>query len=393
MLKQPGFRLRKEEERIMNHAEETLAACQEIIDNCTDCGLCRAECQLLERIDESLVSLATRQPTVSEAYNCSLCGLCESVCPAGLSPKYMFAALREQSVAKGEIEIEDFRYMFPDRPLNVMKLIREANGIGYGELNPDRECDTAFFAGCSMLTYDPHLVHVLFKTLQQESKTISLLTDCCGLPLYQLGLKEREARFSQGLKDKLLRLKVKKLIFACPNCYYQLQPMALEMGIAIQTIYEALEDSELVNAPLAEHQRKIVTVHDSCPDRPAGKFAGQVRKALAGKGYSLVEMEHHRDRALCCGSGGQVSHFDPELAQSLVQARLREVEASAAEILTAYCLGCVLNLSKNQNQIPVQHVLNLLLEFEQDFAGLKKRAQSLLEGPEGEKLWERVMAD
>ncbi|WP_019850019.1 (Fe-S)-binding protein [Desulfitobacterium sp. PCE1] len=375
------------------NSEEALVACQEIMDNCVDCGLCRSECQLLQRINESLVSLAIRQPTVTEAYNCSLCGLCESVCPSDLSPKYMFAAIREKSVAEGEIDIEDFRYMFPDRPLNVMKLYREVNGIGYGELNPDREADTAFFAGCSMLTYAPQLVHVLFKTLQQQDQGVSLLTDCCGLPLYQLGLKEREARFIQGLKDKLRRLKVKKLIFACPNCYYQLQSMALEMGIAIQTIYEALEDSELVNVPLEEQHRKVVTVHDSCPDRAAGKFAGQARKALALKGYSLVEMEHNRDRALCCGSGGQVSHFDPELAQSLVQARLREVEASEAEILAAYCLGCVLNLSKNQNQIPVQHVLNLLLEFEQDFVGLKRRAQSLFEGPEGEKLWERIMAD
>lgn len=377
----------------MKHAEETLAACQKIIDNCVNCGLCRSECQLLQRINEDLVSLAERQPTASEAYNCTLCGLCESVCPSGLSPKSMFAAIRQKSVAKGEIEIEDFRYMFPDRPLNVMKLIREVNGIEYGELNPDREADAAFFAGCSMLTYDPQLVHVLFKTLQQEIKNISLLTDCCGLPLYQLGLKEREARFIEGLKDKLLRLKIKKLIFACPNCYYQLQPMALEMGIAIQTIYEALKNSELVNAPLAQADRRLITVHDSCPDRSAGKFAGQVRKALILKGYSLVEMEHNCDRALCCGSGGQVSHFDPELAQSLVQTRLREVEASKAEMLTAYCLGCVLNLSKNQNHIPVQHVLNLLMEFEQDFAGLKKRAQSLFEGPEGEELWKRVLKE
>lgn len=367
--------------------------CQELISNCTNCGLCISECKLLQKMGEDVTNIALRQPTVIEAYSCSLCGLCEGVCPLSLSPKSMFTAIRKKAVAEGDIDIEDYRYMFPDRPLNVMKLYRELNGTDYKDLNLDSHSEVAFFPGCTMLTYDPPLIYNLFRSLKEKYQEISLMTDCCGLPLFQLGLHNRGERFTQDLKEKIFGLGVKTIIFACPNCYYQLQSTLKDCNLTFLTIYEALEDSELLKKPIEEKESKIVTIHDSCPDRFDGVFASQVRKALQLKGYSLVEMEHNHETALCCGSGGQVSHSDPYLAQNLVQSRLKEVEASKAQICTAYCLGCVLNLSKNQDSIPVQHALNLLLEFNQDFAGLKKKTQAMFEGPEGEKLWNKVMAE
>lgn len=370
------------------NGEEVL---EKIKDECLSCGECIAECQLLQAIGEDMVHLATRLPSPEEAFSCSLCGLCEGVCPLGLSPRAMFQLIRKKAVAEGQYPIQDYKYMFPDRPLNMMKAYRQVHGIDYRELNPDGEGEVAFFPGCTMLTYNPDLIYTLMDNLKEEYGEISLLTACCGLPLSQLGLEKRWGNFTQELKEKLRKLKVKTLILACSNCYYQLQVLAKELGITLLTIYEALEDSPAFNTPVKEE--KILTVHDSCPDRFHGIFAQQARQALEKKGYQVVEMEHHHARALCCGSGGQVTHAAPTLAQELVETRLKEVDETDAQILTAYCLGCVLNLSKNQDHTPVQHVLNLLLGFEQEYAGLKKRAQTLFTGPEGEKLWEEIMQD
>ncbi|NMA68566.1 MAG: (Fe-S)-binding protein [Desulfitobacterium sp.] len=375
----------------MSYKENGEEIIQKIQDECLSCGQCISECQLLQSIGEDVVEIAERLLSPKEAFSCSLCGLCEGVCPLGLSPRDMFQFMRKKAVAEGTYPIHDYKYMFPDRPLNVMKAYRQVYGVDYQELNPDREGEVAFFPGCTMLTYNPDLIFTSMDYLRKEYKDVTLLTDCCGLPLWQLGLKERWENFTQDLKEKLLKLNVKKVILACSNCYYQLQLLAKELGITLLTIYEALEDSEAFNTPIMKE--KILTVHDSCPDRFQGIFAKQTRQALEKKGYQVVEMEHHHEKALCCGSGGQVTHAAPSLAQELVETRLGEVEETNAQILTAYCLGCVLNLSKNQDSIPVQHVLNLLLDFEQEYVGLKKRTQTLFDGPEGEKLWEKVMQD
>lgn len=377
----------------MSSSETLEQTCQEICNACINCGECVTECLMLKQIGEDIPSIATRKPTVDEAFSCSLCGLCEAVCPSSLSPKRMFIEARMKAVENSEIPIDNYRYMFPDRDLTVMSAYRELNGIRYDEFEPDEESEIVFFPGCTMLSYSPELTKAIFNNLALQYKGLSLLMDCCGLPLYQLGLKSRGNNYVSSLMTKLTKLKVKKLIVACPNCYYQLRPFLKDTEITLMTIYEALSDSVLFNKRIEETASKVVTVHDSCPDRFEGIFASQARNALLNKGYQWVEMEHSQKMAVCCGSGGQISHFRPDLGENLVKSRVDEAEDSGAQILTAYCLGCVLNLSKVQGATQAQHVLNLLLELELDFQGLKAKSKSMFEGPEGEELWAKIMAE
>lgn len=374
-------------------SEKLSKVCQEIQENCISCGQCSSECQMLQEIGEEPASIAARKPYVEEAYECSLCGLCEAVCPSSLSPKNMFGEMRAEAVEAGEISINEYRYMFPDRKVNVTKLYREVNGIDYQDLNLNRENSVAFFPGCTMLTYSPQLTRAVYSNLCRKYPDLILMTDCCGLPLYQLGLRDREKKYVDTVKAKIRDLKIETVIAVCPNCFYQLGPIFKEMGIKLLTVYEALENLSVFNQTNVLDQKYRVTVHDSCPDRFEGIFASQVRSALQKKGYQLIEMEHNKKTSTCCGSGGEVSHFNPEMADSRVKARLDEAENSGAQILAAYCLSCVLNFGRSSNKIQSKHVLNLLLDVEQDFEGLKKKSKMMFEGPEGEKMWERIMAE
>ncbi|AHF05788.1 (Fe-S)-binding protein [Desulfitobacterium metallireducens] len=374
-------------------SEKLSKVCHEIKENCIECGQCLSECQMLQEIGEEPASIAARKPYVEEAYECSLCGLCEAVCPSSLSPKTMFAEMRTEAVKSKEIPINEYRYMFPDRKLNVMKLYREVNSIDYKDLNLGRENPVALFPGCTMLTYSPKLTRAVYTHLSQKYQDIVLMTECCGLPLYQLGLNDRGDKYVGEIKVKIRDLKIRTIIIACPNCYYQLRPILREMGITLLTIYEALDDLLILNNSNILHQQSFVTIHDSCPDRFEGIFASQARLALQKKGYQLVEMEHNHEMTICCGSGGEVSHFDPEMANNRVKSRLDEAENSGAQILAANCLACVLNFGKVSGKFQAKHILNLLLDLEQDFEGFKNKAKKMFEGPEGEKLWERIMAE
>ncbi len=356
-----------------------------IMEKCSACGLCVDSCLLLQEIGEVPLDIATRGPAIEEAFSCNLCELCTAVCPEDLSLAGMFAAKRVEAVANGEFPIYDYRYIYPDRELNVCKLYREKYHIDYNDLPLDKKGAVAFFPGCTMFTYAPAITRAAFNHLQELWPYISLLTDCCGKPLYQMGLRERGESYTGYIKSKLIGLGVKVLITACPNCFYQLRADLAPAGVEVRTIYESWGEGKPGTSS--------VTIHDSCPDRHEGIFARQVRGVLERLGYQRVEMEHHGTTTFCCGSGGQVSHFRPDLAEALIVRRLEEAGKTGAGILAGYCLSCVLNFARISSGIKVRHALDLLLGLDEDYNGIKERARALFSGPEGEENWQRVMAE
>ncbi len=251
--------------------EKKQDAVQKIIEDCTGCKTCAESCRILNEIDEEPVSIASRGVDWTEAFSCALCGKCEAVCSLGLSPYRMFEQRRVEAVANHEIDVNEYRYLFPDRENNVMSAFREYYDVKYPDLNMSLPADMAFLPGCTMVTYSPRLTRKVYDALLELHHNIVLLNDCCGLPMYQIGLPERGDKIKTRLKSKVSRLGVKRIVVACPNCYYQLRKTSIFKNIEIITVYEALKDifpSNRVNG--------IYTVHDSCPDRFDGIFAAQV---------------------------------------------------------------------------------------------------------------------
>jgi|GEM_PF-610822 Fe-S oxidoreductase len=376
----------------MNNNEKKEAARITIAEQCIGCGICREDCQLLQEIDEDPSAIALRGPTMDEAYACFLCNQCEAVCPLDLSPGRMFAERREEAVRNGEIDIEELRYVFPDRPLNIMGMFRHVNQIDYQDLNQSVPGKIGFFPGCTMMTYASVMTRKVYHTLAEIYPDLVFMPDCCAKPFYQLGMEERGEKYRIRLKAKINHLGIKSLVTACPNCYYELQEVLAGQDIQIVTVYEILKGS-FQSQPNMEATPVKCTIHDSCPDRLAGIFGRQVREALRDASYEVVEMAHNLDTSFCCGSGGQVSHFRPDFAEEVVRRRLQEARDTKAEILVAYCLNCVLNLTRNPSGLTIKHALNLLLDVDEDYDGLKNKVQEMFSGPDGEEIWQEIMAE
>lgn len=360
----------------------------DLSENCIECGLCVDNCQLLIEAGESPAAIAKRGATLSEALSCSLCGACAAACPADLNPMELFAAKRREAVASGEFETDEFRYLYPDRKNNVMSIYRRENGIEYSEIDSSAEVDSCFFPGCTLMTYSPGLTQAVYRRLKDDGICQAIWTDCCGKLLEQLGVQPRLENMREHLRTFVKQHKIKRLIAACPGCYYELKKLFQGSGLIIQTVYEVL-DFTTEN----QNENRRCSVHDSCPDRFSGLFGGQVRKALEQNGFTAVEMAHAGENTVCCGSGGQLSHFRPDMVEGLVQLRQEEFQQTGADMLVGYCLSCVLKYDGMLSGVPVAHALNLLLELEPDYLNAKERAARMFEGPEGEKLWAEIMTD
>ena len=357
-------------------------------DNCVECGVCANDCSFLREVGESPAAMARRGITTSEAYSCSLCGLCAAVCRQGVNPMEMFAERRREAVSNDEIEIEDFRYMFPDRKNNVMSVYRQESGIDYSKSDSFNAADTCFFPGCTLMTYSPALTTETFKRLKSSGACQEMWTECCGKPLNQLGLQQRLETMQSNLKQFVKDHHITRLITACPGCYYELREIFNEDELTIQTVYEVLAADNRDHSGDGRY-----TIHDSCPDRSEGIFGKQVRQALEQQNCTLSEMKHNRENTVCCGSGGQQSHFRPDLAEEVVQMRQDEVQQTGAETLVGYCMSCVLKYDGKMPGVSVVHALSLLLNVDVDYRGAKERAGKILRGPRGEQLWEKIMAE
>ena len=356
--------------------------------HCSECGLCTDSCRLLTDAGCSPREMAQQGITLSDALSCSFCGGCRSACPHDLWPGELFAAKRREAVASGEFDVDQFRYLFPDLPNNVMAMYRRQYGIEYADVAPTAATGTCFFPGCTLMSYSPVLTRAVFARLQEQASCQAIWTDCCGKLLEQLGLQERLQSAQEQLISYAREHGITRIITACPGCYYDLQKLLQPVGICVESVYDILDFK------IADSVRGVTcTVHDSCPDRLTGQVGRQVRDALQQQGYTIVEMPHSGRNTICCGSGGQLSHFRPDLVEELTALRHAEFTQTGASCLVAYCLSCVLKYDGMQADLPVMHALSLLLDLPTDYAGAKERSQAMFEGPEGEQRWAAVMAD
>jgi heterodisulfide reductase subunit D len=114
-------------------------------------------------------------------------------------------------------------------------------------------------------------------------------------------------------------------------------------------------------------QEVKVTYHDPCHMGRELDYYQSPRDLLnALPGVKLVEMETNRETAMCCGAGGGLKSFDPELAKKIGADRVKNAELTGAEILSTACPFCELNLESGRlesgSKLRVVDILELLAE-------------------------------
>jgi heterodisulfide reductase subunit D len=348
----------------------------------------------LMRHDEALL-------TDDRLWACVTCLHCSQVCPAGVAYADLTLAVRTEAGKLGhaavcthgetihgwmrlmmspELKQERLGWLTNGPPTDDdRRPTTHATRSTQHELRVSEDSETLYFVGCAPY-FDVQFGHIgvdgcgvaraTVRALNALGIEPQVLADerCCGHDLLWEG-DEAGFRTLAELNAGLIRQSgVKRIVTACPECARTLKvdypAHGIKLNVEVLHLAELLAGSELrvtsselqvtsseslKSARLETHNSgpgtrnsKLVTFQDPCR---LGRYMGVYdapRQVIEGLGLELVEMPRHRENALCCGTNGW-THCGA--ANRHIQTdRLREAQATGAEVLVTACIKCQIHL-------------------------------------------------
>ncbi len=350
---------------------------RQFAEKCTNCGECLRACPVFpmtryaeegpETVIGKVTELLEGRNVSEEAYDIVFsctgqCGVCDKACPEGLALQtaLMSAAAKMADLGKAP-PAQTYQLMPGHRHslFNVFNALQikplETRWINKVPDNPD-PVDVVFFAGCA-LTGMPHTFLEAVDILDSMNVNFVALAGgelCCGATSILWGDLETSQRSGQDLVSSISAFRPKKAVFYCTGCHMTcsgMLPMITSVPFESYELTQFLAEN-LDKIPFTQSIDKVVTLHDSCSVARLGTFEATRKVLRAVPGITLVEMEHNRQDALCCG--GVANVMRPEIAETIRHYPLREAEVTGADILATICTGCQQSFAPPAQQYPFE---------------------------------------
>jgi len=219
--------------------------------------------------------------------------------------------------------------------------------------------ETLLFMGCLPSYLDMKIVPSLIKALDAGEvpyTTLATEENCCGFPLYLMGSDE----FESHAKKVIQRIKAtgaRELVTPCAGCYKTFKNLYPEIGDLGLEVYHSVQYfDKLLDEGTIDFKKQIakkVTYHDPCDLGRSCHIFEEPRNILKRiPGVEYVEMERNRLDARCCGGGGGMQAYNPEMAVDMAALRVSDALAVGADIIVSGCPACKDNLRKGSRVIP-----------------------------------------
>jgi Fe-S oxidoreductase/FAD/FMN-containing dehydrogenase len=342
---------------------------------CAQCGYCVNECdQYYGRGWESQSPrgkwffikeyLAGKMPLDQEQVDtflaCTTCEMCDYYCQLDLPIERSWMTLRENFVQKrGMMTIPPFEIMAQslDNQRNIWANYRvDRDKWIPDDLRPKikDKAEIAYFAGCTASFVEKDVAVGTARLLDEAGIEFTTLGDkeaCCGIPMLVAGKWDVFERILKMNIANMQKAGAKTVVTSCPACllmwrtiYPQwAEKLGMEFDIEARHYSEVLMDKlDVLKPKFKVPLNKTVAWHDSCHIGRAGAGVYDAPRELlkAIPGVEFKEMEHNREKALCCGS--VVTLIDePKIASKIGNVRLQEAVDQDADIMAALCPCCV----------------------------------------------------
>lgn len=382
------------------------------IDGCTRCGECIQRCPVFMVTNDQRVTAFNALQTTKdwsicnswfrrfflkrnkmgderlkdfsqEVYQCTLCGHCEVVCPVNIHSKEIRIALRK-NIMKSGLE-------FPF-PVTVLENLKNGRNVAY-PTNNDRllwlqnmpkmfrhssrkvNAEVVYFVGCvaSFFPVTYSIPQAMLYLLEKAKVDFGLLGPeewCCGWPLIGMGQEEMVYEFAKHNIETVKAMGAKTLVCGCPSCYHVWENLYPRFSSEKELPFEVIHSTDYFLRLLKEERLPLhsleaaVTYHDPCDlGRASGIYESPREIIRMVSGLSFVEMQNHGRHATCCGGGGDLEMFFPNLTKEIATRKIEEIEETRAEIVLSACQQCKRTISLNAKKMKKKFKVLDLLEF------------------------------
>ena len=309
-------------------------------------------------------------------WRCLTCETCGTFCPNDLHPREVIEALRCMAMENGHNLSHDPPLERGVRALRMLAgRIDDAHNISGDDNNNrliwasnlpeqppnlDRKkgAETVYFVGCVSSLYPmsyagPQALISIMEKTGEDYTTMGSEEWCCGYPLLIGGqVKAAEAMMRHNV-ETVKALGARRVVMTCPSCYHAwhhvypevIGELGFEVVHATQMLADMVDEGRL---EMKKGREMVVTYHDPCDLGRKGGIYDEPRKVLeAIPGVTFVEMDSHRETALCCGGGGNLETFDADLGAEVAAKRVAEAQAVDAKVIASACPQCERTLTKS----------------------------------------------
>ena len=364
---------------------------------CYHCHKCTAGCPTAFAMEYGpdrilrLIQFGQRERLLSsrDAWLCLGCEMCGAFCPNDIDIYEVMIALKEISEGAG-YRVEDcqeLRELLADYLLQRPETViddRLCEGIGRlnhlsqtittahnisGDDNSSRliwsenlehippgldgkqGAEIVYFVGCVASLFPrsyrvPQAMSSILDASGADFTTLGGQEWCCGYPLLLMGRLERARTLIQHNVAQVKELGASRVMFACPSCYHMwkfIYPKVLggEIGLEVLHATELLEELIAQGAIQFGEMDLRVTYHDPCDlGRKSNVFEPPRRVLQSIPGLTFVEMSSSGQISECCGGGGNLESFDPDVGSEVALQRIDRACEIEAQVLVSACQQC-----------------------------------------------------
>ncbi|MBE9470559.1 MAG: (Fe-S)-binding protein [Chloroflexi bacterium] len=373
------------------------------IQLCYHCHKCTAGCPAAFAMEYGpdrilrLIQFGQRERllTSRDAWLCLGCEMCGAFCPNEIDIGEVMIALKEMSEETG-YRVEDcqqLRELLADylvqRPETVIDdrlcagiqrlnrlsqtITTEHNISGDDNVNRliwsqnlerippgldgKQGAEIVYFVGCVASFFPrsyrvPQSLTSILDTSGVDFTTLGGQEWCCGYPLLSMGRLEQAKTLIQHNVAQVKELGASRVVFACPSCYHMwkfVYPEVLgeEIGLEVLHATELLEELIEQGAIELGEMDLRVTYHDPCDlGRKSHVFEPPRHVLQSIPGLTFVEMSSSGQISECCGGGGNLESFDPDVVSEVSLHRVdRACEAVSPQgerggVIVSACQQC-----------------------------------------------------
>jgi Fe-S oxidoreductase/nitrate reductase gamma subunit len=306
---------------------------------------------------------------------CTTCRACLEVCPVYGAPFEAVLTQRTLAVEEGthvparmnQTLEKIFKY---DNPWESSKSNRAAWADGMDVVNLTKrgvEADLCYFVGCTTSFDDTAkgIAQSFSRILQSAGVRFGILgkkEPCCGDIARRAGEAGLFMEQTEKCLDVFERYEITDVVTSSPHCFHTFRNEYADAAFTARhytlVLREQIADGKL---SFKKGAPTTVTYHDPCYLGRYNHIYDEPREIIrAIPGMNLVEMAHHRADSLCCGGGGGRMWQDIKAEVKMSEVRLREAQATGAQILITACPLCRIMLEDARKSLGLTETLQVM---------------------------------